>query len=775
MSLDPAASAKSKENDDEKLHSCQKASQSYSKMFIVGRELCFLLLIVFTTYASFNSNIGSAPAPAPFFSQGSLVADYYRGELEAALVRASEGDISFIMYYAPWDADSQATRRHFDTVASQHYQQVYFAGINCWQPKSDCRKTLDKIQQFPKLVAYLTHETGVEYRGPRDHRYMSAFLEGMMRPLHRIHGPADLVNLRSAYNVVVVAYLNFQGMRGGMPYRAMYETALKFLERDVRQEIALAVVTSFKTTMEMGVDRSPCIKLYLWNETLDYSGHFSADQLTDWVTSRLHQVSLWLSPPGVKSLTLAPYVTQGPALVMFTPLENFVMYDMLREVGLEYYNCNNSSEISQLAQNISNFVSERISRARRTSLTCQSRGSDYAPTVQVLNNVWINSSCGKLRALPQCSGHVGSCLGIQKNTLSSVMTPEPDPLSASSLVDWVWRRGCQLLLPPPSRPTATPLAPTVKGLACTQNRSVSLLAMDSALFAHFARGLGLDTMDKDRTRVVLLNSQMETTHVLDGSVTRASLSQFLVDFVQGKLERFQRSQTSCSSSPELTPVVSVIELTTETFIPVAFNDSVNVVVMFHSPYCAFCHAVGHVYLTTAQILRHVPTLVFTRVDGENNDLPWQFTAPQYPSVLFFPARRKAESRVFAGRNGITVEALTQFVLSNLPLELRLVAMLQLCQRYSDNQFSARRKECLVDIRMEVLEAISDHLRRYRSISLRLQPSKQRRTAQRQVLTRLQHLKQLQFALSLDSTRISDFVSQFVPDSVSEQRLAKDEL
>ncbi|KAG8303144.1 Thioredoxin domain-containing protein 11 [Homalodisca vitripennis] len=572
MSLDPGASAKSKENDDEKLHSCQKASQSYSKMFIVGRELCFLLLIVFTTYASFNSNIGSAPAPAPFFPQGSLVADYFRGELEAALVRASEGDISFIMYYAPWDADSQAARRHFDTAATQHYQQVYFAGINCWQPKSDCRKTLDKIQQFPKLVAYITHETGVEYRGPREHRYMSAFLEGIMRPLHRVHGQADLVNLRSAYNVVVVAYLNFQGMRGGTPYRAMYETALKFLERDVRQEIAFAVVTSFKTTVEMGVDRSPCIKLYLWNETLDYPGHFSADQLTDWVTSRLHQVSLWLSPPGVKSLTLAPYVTQGPALVMFTPLENFVMYDMLREVGLEYYNCNNSSEISQLAQNISNFVSElehgpcflprscpmlvyycrscgfateeamllgrqdvvssqnivlecdvhqlehvdiksyhviieRISRARRTSLSCQSRSLDYAPTVQVLNNVWINSSCGKHRALPQCSGHMGSCLGVQKNMLSSVMTREPDPLSASSLVDWAWRRGCQLLLLPPSRPTATPLAPAVKGLACTQNRSVSLLAMDSALFAHFARGLGLDTMEKDQTRVVLLNSQ----------------------------------------------------------------------------------------------------------------------------------------------------------------------------------------------------------------------------------------------------------------------------
>ncbi|KAG8303139.1 hypothetical protein J6590_016107 [Homalodisca vitripennis] len=45
-------------------------------------------------------------------------------------------------------------------------------------------------------------------------------------------------------------------------------------------------------------------------------------------------------------------------------------------------------------------------------------------------------------------------------------------------------------------------------------------------------------------------------------------------------------------------------------------------------------------------------------------------------------------------------------------------------------FSTRRKECLVDIRMEVLEAISDHLRRYRSISLRLQPSRQRRAGKK---------------------------------------------
>lgn len=66
----------------------------------------------------------------------------------------------------------------------------------------------------------------------------------------------------------MVAFLNFKGVQGGPPYRAMYESALKFLERDVRQEVAFAVVTSFKTTLELGGNRTPNIRLYLWNETL---------------------------------------------------------------------------------------------------------------------------------------------------------------------------------------------------------------------------------------------------------------------------------------------------------------------------------------------------------------------------------------------------------------------------------------------------------------------------------------------------------------------------
>lgn len=49
----------------------------------------------------------------------SIVKDWYRGELSKAIELASESDLAFVMYYAPWDAESQAVRQEFD-IAAQH-------------------------------------------------------------------------------------------------------------------------------------------------------------------------------------------------------------------------------------------------------------------------------------------------------------------------------------------------------------------------------------------------------------------------------------------------------------------------------------------------------------------------------------------------------------------------------------------------------------------------------------------------------------------------------
>lgn len=61
--------------------------------------------------------------------------------------------------------------------------------------------------------------------------------------------------------------------------------------------------------------------------------------------------------------------------------------------------------------------------------------------------------------------------------------------------------------------------------------------------------------------------------------------------------------------------------------------------MYHSPYCGFCSAISYVYLTVAYYLSNMNHLTFVRIDGDNNDLPWEYSMNRFPSILFFPAKR----------------------------------------------------------------------------------------------------------------------------------------
>lgn len=64
--------------------------------------------------------------------------------------------------------------------------------------------------------------------------------------------------------------------------------------------------------------------------------------------------------------------------------------------------------------------------------------------------------------------------------------------------------------------------------------------------------------------------------------------------------------------------------------------------MYYSPYCGLCGAISYVYLTVAYYLSHMDHLIFVKVDGDNNDLPWEYSMNRFPSILFFPAKRYDE-------------------------------------------------------------------------------------------------------------------------------------
>ena len=50
-----------------------------------------------------------------------------------------------------------------------------------------------------------------------------------------------------------------------------------------------------------------------------HQAEFTSDVLVKWIFANMHQICVWVTPPGVKSLTLAPYVEEGSVLILFTP------------------------------------------------------------------------------------------------------------------------------------------------------------------------------------------------------------------------------------------------------------------------------------------------------------------------------------------------------------------------------------------------------------------------------------------------------------------------
>lgn len=53
-----------------------------------------------------------------------MVVDYYKGNVNSAFKRASEVDLSIVMYYAPWDADSQNAKKEFEAAAVFFNEEV---------------------------------------------------------------------------------------------------------------------------------------------------------------------------------------------------------------------------------------------------------------------------------------------------------------------------------------------------------------------------------------------------------------------------------------------------------------------------------------------------------------------------------------------------------------------------------------------------------------------------------------------------------------------------
>ncbi|XP_012271941.1 thioredoxin domain-containing protein 11 [Orussus abietinus] len=831
------------------------------KMFLYARDLTFVFALLFTALAALTNpppKVSKPPTARPFFDRSSTVLDFYEGHLEAAWERIADADVSFVMYYAPWDAESQSVKHEFEAVARYYHAQVCFVAINCWHPGSQCRQATAKKQNikilaYPVLMLYLSTDSNFKYKGIPTAPYMIRFLAAVLKPVHRLTNKNQLVQLFLDHDAVLLGFFNFMGPARAQGYKEFYKAAVRSLQTDPNRELAFAVVTDAKSAQrDYSITKFPSARLLIWNEFLSYPGNYAwtADNLLIWVNGAVHQPTLWIQPPGGKSWTISSYVRDGPVLFLFTPRnplhrENY-NYNLMREIGLRYYNSANDSILSGVVSMLEQNRLQAREGHRARSKTClemlnKSRTRQVEPRISVSIQQWINDSCCANVVINKCllckadvptlgplsmcgvsdswarspvpsdrpinivpnsdAGSVSENLfdvckekdvftisplrGDQHNVVdfccnndrlvvnepeqrldaksdrytTSLMSGENDPLSSSAMKDYYVKEECRMLLAgndyhPPVFPNDSPNHPIINfSSAVTKvNKTLALIALDSLYYFPFAEGLGINVSKRrDKTAVVIVDSLQESQYVMEGDLSRYSLISIINNYTEGLLRRTLRSaevrqnvdkhmkNDKCKNSDT---AICIPELTTRTFLETVLDPTQDVVVMYHTPYCAFCSAIAHVYLIVAHFLSKMDHLRFVRIDGENNDLPWEYSMNRYPSILFFPAKGKSDSTVFPHSSPVTVQNLFRFVLANLEGDSQVEALINVCHHGAD-QFP---DDCIAHIRKVCLDAIGDLLRHHRKlmrVTIRTSDAASRR---RIVLRQLEHVREVHLIL-----------------------------
>lgn len=762
-----------------------KLSAYLGPRIMVALKVSCLLLTVVVIIQSSSWALSSEGSPlvkssTPFFPRHSLVSDFYSGDVGALTERLLTADLSFVVYYAPWDRESQILRWEIEKVARYYHEQIYFAAINCWHPRSEC-KTKYKIRIFPALILHVRSLSGLEtkaiaYGGPKDAGHIIRFLSRTLRPLSHVNSNADLARLQMEYSAVVLGYYEFTTPRL-LPkgFSSFYLASLRALQFDNTYSVAWGVVTNPRTARALSFNVSQSVHIVLWNTTLVYTAASTADSesITNWAFKRLDETATWIEVPGTKSLALNKVLQSGPSLIVFTPDNPYYSandpFSLLREVSLDYYNCEQSSRVSNLGQYLGSMRSRGRGQLRQAERICKSylkeqlsvihlsrphfnfqdetccrtvspaesrstvdRSDDKVCDVcihgppklddtssthcstpssfaeesdllQHVNNLMtvFSDSCRELMLQYTPWQHYSVCCQRNntandkepiQNTSSEEKLTESNPvegglkddriekLVAVSAEDQCKRLFHGSLLAAPALLKDNQPAPALTGLGCRTNKSLSFVAIDSLHNKNMALRLGVNMTAREprNTAAVIVDLEKETHFVMDASLSKPTLVNFILNYTNGLLDRKLVSSHEENADCEAGQVC-IKELTASNYMTITQKPGQMVVVLHYSKTCAACTSVGHVFLSVANAAQHLPNVTFARIDTLTNILPWHLYFENLPTIIVHPHFRKSESRIFDSNNALTPANLLSFIVANLDAGHRLMLALSTCQ------------------------------------------------------------------------------------------------
>ncbi|XP_033748582.1 thioredoxin domain-containing protein 11-like [Pecten maximus] len=330
-------------------HGVYKTMAKHRNMSVTVIGVTLFLLINFSSSFKGKQMVIPPKPPERFFPVGSAVLDFPYGNINPVTNLLNKEEIMFVMYYAPWCSKSRQVRDEFAKAAKYFQNRVRFVAINCWWPDGECRSSY-KLISYPELFIYHTNLDGFKFTGIPTADYMIKFTEDILYPLKILHTREQIKEFNSRYDNVMIGFFDFHASPQPPGYRQFYLTAMRLLEKDFNQPVRTAIVTQPSLASLLGLHTTKSLILHrLTNTSLLYpqSNNFTYEYITHWIGLYKQQpVVQWLSPPGHKTQHLSSAINMGPAMLVFTPVNQLhtdrYYYNMVREIALHYLNCNNS-------------------------------------------------------------------------------------------------------------------------------------------------------------------------------------------------------------------------------------------------------------------------------------------------------------------------------------------------------------------------------------------------------------------------------------------------
>jgi len=698
-----------------------------SDLLLIG----FLLSNLFSYVLNSNESVKrKTRSPEPFFSENSLVRDYWEGEVFQAFKDAHNFESSFFMFYAAWDRESEESRQILDDVAVFYRKSdVMIAAVNCWYPTSDCAKEFGGKNGtghvLPVFIFYPNSMNGIQYRGHITPSHIIRFISVSRKPVVHLHSVHHLINLQVEYENVLVGYLPQTHTTYLNPsHQELISTALELHEVLAEKLVCTAAVTSEQLAKQLSLHVTKPVKLYTHNNSFVFPNKtIDSEKVVYWTLKNLTPPLNWLNLHHKKSLGLKRILEDGSGnvLLLFSPRDHLYedkVYDILRQVSIDYQNCDRSEGTLDLVKRLKEKTSG--SSCKTSPQSSPATPSITSPSSCNLRSWSVENPEESFPACSQaspCSDRKngtggGECAAsLRKLRSINYLMDKNSPVDTNILLAIqeleIEKRNTEKMSQGQVFSNMKSETVDITGLGCSSNKTLRFYRVDTNMYSTLLERLGLES--RPLPVPVILNTKMEAIHVqeLRNGHIEEDLRKMILAYHQGTLpDNGKQGYRSINQESVIrykldlernqSPDSVLKDLGAETFSEEISGDF-DTVLLITSSFCSDCTTFSYIFHTAKMYLQKIPSLKFMLVDGTKNDLKWQFNTFSYPAIVFFPKNRPESSRAYPMDEGVNLPNLLRFILSNLSPLQRLALNLNYCDNHCMQKFRLRSEKSIEDI------------------------------------------------------------------------------